>query len=330
MQLSVVVPTLNARRRLVACLDALAAAAPGSEVVVVNGPSADGTTGTVRERDDVDVLVEVADRNVNVMRNAGIEHATGDRVAFVGQDRTVEPGWLAALDDGFAGEQVCPRAHTIAEGHPVPGDSMTGAVTGPTLPTDDVVPETRTIAGRAVTYFDGFNVAFSRAALDALDGFDEYLETGGARDLAHRLAANDYDVVWRDGMAVRRGVEAPQYGDPGTPVPHALSDGGRAEHDWYWKYRALAYRLVKNYGVRPTTARRLLSHAGSDAGAELRDIVRGEATPSGWAATGRDVVRGTFRGEAGGLLARWRDRGRRNPRGVSSRSDRAVAVYDRR
>ena len=54
MQLSVVVPTLNARRRLVACLDALAAVAPESEVVVVNGPSADGTTGIVREREDVD------------------------------------------------------------------------------------------------------------------------------------------------------------------------------------------------------------------------------------------------------------------------------------
>ncbi|RJT06749.1 glycosyltransferase family 2 protein [Halococcus sp. IIIV-5B] len=330
MQLSVVVPTLNARRRLVACLDALAAVAPESEVVVVNGPSADGTTGIVREREDVDVLVEVADRNVNVMRNAGIEHADGDRIAFVGQGRTVAAGWLAALADGFTGDHVHPRNHTFAEGYSLPERSSIGAVTGPTLPTEGPAPETRAIAGREVTYFDGFNVAFSCEALDGLDGFDEYLETGGSRDLAHRLAAAGYDVAWRDGMAVRRGVKAPQRGDPGTPVPHALSDGGQAERDWYWKYRALAYRLVKNYGLRPTTARRLLSHAGSDAAAELRDIVSGEATPSGWAATGRDVITGTARGQAGGVLARWRDRGRRNPRGVSSRSDRAVAVYDRR
>ena len=53
MQLSVVVPTLNARDRLAATLDGLASHAPDAEVVVVNGPSADGTTGMVRDRADV-------------------------------------------------------------------------------------------------------------------------------------------------------------------------------------------------------------------------------------------------------------------------------------
>lgn len=76
MDLSVVVPTLNGRDRLAACLDALAAHAPEAEVIVANGPSADGTTGMVRDRDDVDVLVEISDRTVNVARNAGIEVAT--------------------------------------------------------------------------------------------------------------------------------------------------------------------------------------------------------------------------------------------------------------
>ena len=77
-----------------------------------------------------------------------------------------------------------------------------------------------------MTYFDGFNVAFSRAALDALDGLDEYLETGGARDLDHRLAANDYDVVWPNGMAVRRGMEAPVRRPGDTSSPHSRTAGG--------------------------------------------------------------------------------------------------------
>ena len=120
MQLSVVVPTLNARRRLVACLDALAAAAPGSEVVVVNGPSADSTTGTVRERDDVDVLVEVADRNVNVMRKAG--NRTRDRRP--GGVRRAGPNGRTGLAGGSrrrvrrrAG--LSPRPHN-RRGQPVP------------------------------------------------------------------------------------------------------------------------------------------------------------------------------------------------------------------
>jgi len=180
-----------------------------------------------------------------------------------------------------------------------------------------------------VTYVDGRNVAFARDALDAVDGFDEYLRTGGARDLAHRLAAAEYAVDWRDGMCVRDAatVGPARSESHGTP---AISDGGRTERDWYWKYRALAYRLVKNYGIRPTTARRLASHAARDVVSGFAGVARGDRTPTAWFGNGRDVLTGSGRGEGAGLLARWRDRGRRNPNGISSRSDRAVAVYDRR
>lgn len=330
MVLSVVVPTLNGRTQLSACLDALAAETPESELVVVNGPSADGTTGMVRERDDVDVLVEVADRNLNVARNAGIEHARGDRIALVGHDYTVEPGWFDALTaDLDATAAVRASAHTHAEGYasaPLKTTKLTGAVTGPMRRDAETrdTPESRTIAGRAVTYFDGSNVAFTRAAIEDLDGFDEYLRTGGARDVAHRLAASGYAVAWASEMCVRNDSVA----GPQTNVPRAVSDGGHTEHDWHWKYRALAYRLVKNYGVRPTTVRRLLSHAGRDAFSGLVGVARGEGTPSGWAGNGRDVLRGTLGGEASGLVARWRSRRRHNPNGLSSRSDRAVEVYD--
>ena len=101
MNLSVVVPTLNGRGRLAACLDALAAAAPDAEVIVVNGPSADGTTGMVRERGDVDVLVEISDRTVGVARNAGLAVATGEAVAFVDYDNRVESGWREAVAAGL-------------------------------------------------------------------------------------------------------------------------------------------------------------------------------------------------------------------------------------
>src|SRR6056297_384817 len=102
MELSVVVPTLNGRERLASCLDALAAHAPHAEVVVVNGPSADGTTGMVRERDDVDLLLEISDRNVNAARNAGIGAATGGAVALVGYRLAVEPSWYDAVADALA------------------------------------------------------------------------------------------------------------------------------------------------------------------------------------------------------------------------------------
>src|SRR6056297_2772682 len=102
MELSVVVPTLNGRERLEGCLDALAAHAPEAEVVVVNGPSADGTTGMVRERDDVDVLIEVSDRKLNVARNAGLSVASGDAIALVGQDMEIEGSWTEGVLSALA------------------------------------------------------------------------------------------------------------------------------------------------------------------------------------------------------------------------------------
>jgi glycosyltransferase involved in cell wall biosynthesis len=294
MQLSAVVPTLDARDALAACLDALAERAPAVETVVVNGPSSDGTTGMVRDRADVDVLVEVADRTVNAARNAGIDRASGDAVAFLDHRHAIASEWRDAVATGLAAADV---------------------VTGPTAPSADSEPsEPRQIAGREVSYFDPGNVAFQSTVLDELDGFDEYLDVGGARDLAHRLAGADFTLRWEAQMQT-----APEVG----------ADGGARDTDWGWKYRSLAYRLVKNYGVRPTVLRRLLAHAGADAAVELRALARGDGRPTEWLGNGRTVTRNLVGGLADGLVARRRDRTRRrNPHGRSTRADRAVAVYD--
>ena len=348
MELSVVVPTLNGRDRLAACLDALAAHAPDAEVIVANGPSADGTTGMVRDRDDVDVLVEISDRTVNVARNAGIEVATGDAVALVDYDNRIGGNWLDAVRDGLADADavtgpVTPtgpsgggegRGNAAADAAASTGDAdgrspeAAGADEadevdgdgGDADGADEEGPERRTIAGRDVTYFAGGNVAFRRETLRDLDGFDEYLRTGGARDAAHRLARMEHRVAWRDGLAVTKELPSP-----------TAADGGRSAREWGWKYRALAYRLLKNYGVRPTVLARIGSHAATDAVGAAADVVRGESTPSQWVATGRDVLLGLTGGTSDGLVARGRDRSpARNPNGIEERADRAVAKYDRR
>ncbi|MFC6974246.1 glycosyltransferase family A protein [Halomicroarcula sp. GCM10025709] len=298
MELSVVVPTLNGREELAGCLDALAEHVPDAEVIVVNGPSADGTTGMVRDRDDVSVLVEIADRSVNTARNAGLDRVTGDAVALVDQTLSVGDGWAEAVRSGLAAGAV---------------------VTGPTherltagLTTDS--KEMRTIAGRQVTYFNPGNVAFRREVLNALDGFDEYLTVGGARDLAHRLSGTGREVIWDASMTASREFE---------------SDGGMLATDWGSKYRSLTYRLVKNYGLRPTVVRRIASHAGRDGADALTGVLRNETTLSEWLGTGRSVLGGVGVGIKDGLLASVRDRtSRRNPNGRSERADRAVTVYD--
>ncbi|MWV63315.1 glycosyltransferase [Halorubrum sp. JWXQ-INN 858] len=350
MDLSVVVPTLNGRDQLAACLDALAVHAPDAEVIVVNGPSADGTTGMVRERDDVDVLVEISDRTVNVARNAGIEVATGSVVAFVDYDNRIGASWVGALERGLERGDVVTgpiRMVPTSEGSD-PTDSGDAADVADTTDATDAAdaadttdpaeavdaadsggsngrdgrdgPERRRIAGREVTYFAGGNVAFRRDTLRDLDGFDEYLHTGGARDVAHRLASTDHAVVWEPELSVLE-----------EPADCRAADGGRDSRDWGWKYRALAYRLLKNYGIRPGVLVRTGTHAVKDAVAVARDVVRGDTTPSGWAGNGRDVVFGIATGVSDGIVARTKDRSpARNPNGLSRRADRAVAKYDQR
>ena len=298
MDLSVVVATLNGRDPLAECLDALAAAAPAAEVVVANGPSADGTTGMIRERDDIDVLLELADRGVNVARNAGAHAATGDVVALVDERTTVAAGWAEAIEEALAAASV-----------------VTGPVRRP-LPVGSETShrEEEEIAGRAVSYFDGANVAFAREAIDALDGFDEYLDVGGARDAAHRLAGLGLEVGWSNDLLARRGADLD---DPDGAVP-----AGR-------KYRALAYRLAKNYGVSAGTLGRVVDVAREEGGEELRSVVSGDTGVSRWLGDGARVAGAGVRGTVDGLRARLGDRRpARNPRGISSRDDRVVRRYD--
>ena len=299
MDVSVVVPTLNDREELSGCLDALASETP-AELVVVNGPSTDGTSGMVRDRGDVDVLVEIDDRNINVARNAGLDRARGDAVAFVNPTLSVKDGWLDAVTTALSdADVVTGPAH----------EQLKAGVTTETV-------ESRTIRGRVVTYFDGGNAAFSRQAVEALDGFDEYLVVGGARDAAHRLSGLDFGVAWSPKMCV---------------VRETATDGGMIRRDWRWRYRSLSYRLVKNYGVRPSVIYRTARHAIGDAIDAFRDVARGDAKPTAWLGNGRDVVVGAIGGMKAGTRARYSDRSpRRNPNGWSTRTDRAVSVYDRR
>ncbi|AGB15852.1 glycosyl transferase [Halovivax ruber XH-70] len=298
MKLSVVLSTLNNRERLCAALDELATVlGADDEVIVVNGPSTDGTTGTIRARDDVDVLVEISERSQSVSRNAGLDHVRGDAVAFLDDACLVESGWRDGIETALSAG----------------ADVVTGPVTG--NPDRSEVMEVFVVAGRAVTPIPGNNVAFSGPVLDCLDGFDEYLDPGSTVDCAHRLADGDFDVVSSGDMTVRWAGESPE--------------GEAAE--WGKRYRSIGYRLAKNYGIHPAILARTLGRALLDGFDDARCVLRGETALTGWVRNGVDVTSNALVGLRDGLKARYRgDSPRRNPRGVSSRQDRAVQVYDRR
>jgi len=298
MDLSIVVPTLNGRDQLERCLDTLSERASPTELIVVNGPSADGTTGMVKARSDVDALVEISDRNVNVARNAGIGAARSDAIAFVSYDRTIDADWFDAVRQRLAGD----------------ADVVTGPTRGEA---GDARPDTRVrrIAGRSVTCCNGANVAATRSTLDELDGFDEYLSVGGVRDFSHRVSQLDRTVEWAESAS----VSAP-----------CATDGGSTDR-WNRRelYRSLAYQLTKNYGPRPSAVARSVLGGTHDAVSTAVDVVRGSVDPSQWFGAGRDALTGLSVGYRDGIAARYRDRRAcRNPNGISTRHDRAVRAYD--
>lgn len=309
MMLSVIVPACNERDELAACLDTLTADTPTVETIVVNGPSSDGTSGMVRSRDDVDILLECSSRNLNVARNAGLTAASGDAFALLAPAYRIMPDWYDAIVESLEGS----------------ADLVTGPVE---LVDEDEAPREFEPADRLRVM--GGNLALTREAVTALDGFDEYLITGGATDLGQRVAGQSLHVTWHPEMTVRRAVEDTSAHRRQHRGGYGTAWQGLESTDWGGMYRSLAYRTVKNDGVRPRVLLKLIGAAGRDAVATGRDVLEGQVTPSGWASTGVSVVRNAFRGGVDGYRAR-RDDGTpaRNPSGLSrSESDVVVDRYE--
>ncbi len=174
----------------------LAACNDDTEIVVVDNAPRTAATRTVVESLADPRLVYVLEPRpgLSVARNTGARHAKGDVIAFTDDDVVVDPGWTAGLLRGFT------RAPGVG--------CVTGLVPSAELDTeaqhffDRKVHWSSTCAPRfydmstvegplypysAGIFGTGANFAVSRAAYDALGGFDEALGAGaltrGGEDL---------------------------------------------------------------------------------------------------------------------------------------------------
>lgn len=103
MQVSALIPVFNGGRFLALAIDsALAQAGVSIEVIVVDDGSTDETPAILAGYGDRLVVVRQANRGLAAARNAGLERARGDVIAFLDADDTWEPGksreQLAYLD----------------------------------------------------------------------------------------------------------------------------------------------------------------------------------------------------------------------------------------
>lgn len=103
---SVIVPVYNAEKTLRKCLESLLAQTePDFQVLMVENGSTDGSSAICREYAAADsrfVLIEMpANSGPSGARNAGLDRADGQWLAFVDSDDYVEPVFLEQIRRGF-------------------------------------------------------------------------------------------------------------------------------------------------------------------------------------------------------------------------------------
>jgi O-antigen biosynthesis protein len=178
-KISVVVCTYNNEDTLRDCYDGLKALDyPDFEVIVVNDGSTDRTDEVTREYGFR--LISTENRGLANARNAGLEAANGEIVAYIDADARPDPYWLAHLATGFEkGTHVGIGGPNI----PPPGctdvaECVANAPGGPihVLLSDEIAE-----------HIPGCNMAFRKANLVAIGGFDPQF----------RIAGDDVDICWR-------------------------------------------------------------------------------------------------------------------------------------
>lgn len=177
---SVVINTYNRASSLPQTLEGLRYLNyPAVEVVVVNGPSTDGTEELLARWQGRIKVANCAARNLSVSRNVGICAAAGEFVAFIDDDAVPEPEWLDQLLAGYDSPLVGATGGIVYDhtGYSFQYQYSTATrlgnanwnLTEPALhlcyPGALVFP-----------YLQGTNTSFRRSALLEIGGFDEEYE----------------------------------------------------------------------------------------------------------------------------------------------------------
>jgi glycosyltransferase involved in cell wall biosynthesis len=281
-QLSIIVCTRNRAESLRACLNSIdQAVATNSaiqvELVVVNNASTDATAALLedwqRSTSTRCRVVLAEKRGLSHARNCGLEHATGKIIAFMDDDCTFAPDYLARLQRAYASD-VLP---TLRGGRVELGDPRDLPCT---IKTDLTLQ--KFTGGHPGGFIHGCNLTMSRSALELVGRFDTRL--GAGQPIG---AAEDSDFVYR---AHRSGVNVLY--DPSIVVFH---HHGRRDPNEVKQlqdvYNLGNGALYAKHGLRDW---KLLLRICRDIGSGLWEFFGGPLADNGL--SHRDNLRGNLRG----------------------------------
>jgi glycogen synthase len=179
MRISLVINTYNRMHTLPNTLEAIQFLRyPDLEVLVVDGPSTDGTREYLQAfwQGQLKILTcEFA--NLSKSRNVGIQHATGDIVCFTDDDGIPEPDWLDQLVLAYADDKVAAaggwvRNHTGVAYQTKYIVSTRNSMSEVMIESPEKLPECLPFAPKFPGLI-GVNSSFRRTALLEVGGFDE-------------------------------------------------------------------------------------------------------------------------------------------------------------
>ena len=179
--ISVIVCTRNGRDRVGKCLEAVRQMEGGAfETIVVDDGSDDDTADFVVGNFPEVRLVRLDPGGLSAARNAGAAAASGEILAFTDDDCEPDREWLARLRRVFAdgrfaaagGPNLPPRPRTWRE-------AVVCAAPG--------APSHVMLDDEEAEHLPGCNLAVTKAAFEAIGGFDPVFHTAG----------DDVDFCWR-------------------------------------------------------------------------------------------------------------------------------------
>jgi glycogen synthase len=180
MRISVVINTYNRCQSLRTTLNALTHQVfKNFEVVVVNGPSTDGSEEMLEEWAGRIVHVRCPEVNISKSRNIGIQAASGDIVAFIDDDAIPEPDWLLHLSKPYENPIVAGVGGIVWD--------HTGVKLQYRFSFCDYMGRTKFTyeqpnfievnkAANQFIYLQGTNSSFRKSILHQIGGFDEEIE----------------------------------------------------------------------------------------------------------------------------------------------------------
>ncbi len=181
-RVSFVIPALNEARYIDACLTSIGAQMQASDdLLVVDNGSTDDTANIVRQHSRAQIAV-VSHVTIAALRNYGAKQTTGDIIAFIDADCTIEPGWRDAVTAILSRENVAATGSAVA------------------LPTDAgwisrVWWYRRPAEERTAPYLVAANFAVRRDAFIEVGGFREELVTDEDTEIGTRLTRGGYQII---------------------------------------------------------------------------------------------------------------------------------------